>query len=92
MCSVQRSALGIPMDTLDRGVVGSGAIRSKRMSLTRLGTLAFVTALLALPTTAGADCDVTDTGIPEDAVASIDPGGMRSRCERGGSVIASMLR
>ena len=66
-------------------VIGAEKTRLIRMNLTRPGTLAFlIVALLAMPTAAAADCDVTDTGIPEDAVASIDPGGLRQTLAKSG--------
>ena len=41
-------------------------------------------ALFALPAEARADCDVTDTGIPEDAAFKLDAGGVRQGLARGG--------
>jgi porin len=45
-----------------------------------------VAALLGFmaPVTAYANCDVTDTGIPEDAAFKLDPGGARQALARGG--------
>ncbi|MGH6866159.1 MAG: carbohydrate porin [Methyloceanibacter sp.] len=43
-----------------------------------------VLSLLALPGSASANCDVTDTGIPEDAAFAVDPGGVRQGLARRG--------
>jgi porin len=49
-----------------------------------LSACIILTTLTALSGPAAANCDITDTGIPEDAVASIDPGGARRALARSG--------
>jgi porin len=49
-----------------------------------LGAFAVVAALLALPGQASANCDVTDTGIPDDAPFKADIGGTRAALARAG--------
>jgi porin len=48
------------------------------------GALAMMAALLALPGQASANCDVTDTGIPDDAAFKADIGGTRAALARAG--------
>src|SRR5262245_38598529 len=49
-----------------------------------IGGLTVAAALFSLSTAAHADCDVTDTGIPEDATFKADIGGVRQALARGG--------
>ncbi len=53
------------------------------------GLLLLVMALLN-PTSAKADCEVTDTGIPDDAAFKLDPGGIRQGLAREGIGIGGM--
>ncbi|MBC8021405.1 MAG: carbohydrate porin [Methyloceanibacter sp.] len=56
-----------------------------RASLSKaMGALAVAMALFALPAEARADCDVTDTGIPDDAAFKLDAGGVRQGLARAG--------
>ena len=48
------------------------------------GIFALMAALLALPGQASANCDVTDTGIPDDAAFKADIGGTRAALARAG--------
>lgn len=45
---------------------------------------------VAAPATAHADCDVTATGIPDDAAFKFDPGGVRRALARGGIGVGGM--
>jgi porin len=49
-----------------------------------LGAFALAAALLASPGQAQADCDVTDTGIPDDAAFKADIGGVRKGLAQAG--------
>jgi len=70
-------ARSLSIRDLNRGV--------HRASLSKaMGALAVAMALFALPAEARADCDVTDTGIPEDAAFKLDAGGVRQGLARGG--------
>jgi porin len=70
-------ARSLSIRDLNRGV--------HRASLSKaMGALAVAMALFALPAEARADCDVTNTGIPEDAAFKLDAGGVRQGLARGG--------
>ena len=70
-------ARSLSIRDLNRGV--------HRASLSKaMGAVAVAMALFALPAEARADCDVTDTGIPEDAAFKLDAGGVRQGLARGG--------
>ena len=45
-------------------------------------------ALLSPPTAAKADCEVTDTGIPDDVAFKLDPGGLRQGLAKGGVIVS----
>ena len=60
-----------------------GGRRKSRKCLI-LGAVAIAAALIALPGPASANCDVTDTGIPDDAAFKADIGGTRPALERAG--------
>ena len=55
-----------------------------------VGAVAVAAALLAHPGQARANCDVTDTGIPDDAVAPIDIAGMRKSLAQAGIGVGGM--
>jgi porin len=60
-----------------------GGRRKSRKCLI-LGAVAIAAALIALPGQASANCDVTDTGIPDDAAFKADIGGTRAALARAG--------
>ena len=60
-----------------------GGRRKSRNSLI-LGAVAVAAGLFALPGQASANCDVTDTGIPDDAAFKADIGGTRAALARAG--------
>ena len=45
-------------------------------------------ALLSHPTAAKADCEVTDTGIPDEVAFKLDPGGLRQGLAKGGVMVS----
>jgi porin len=61
----------------------SGGRRKSRNGLI-VGAVAVAAALLALPGQASANCDVTDTGIPDDAAFKFDVGGARKALANAG--------
>ena len=63
-------------------LAGAGA-RSTRTQFF-LPMLLIAATMLALPSTAAADCGVTETGIPEEAVVAIDPWGVRRAMAKSG--------
>ncbi|MGZ8417339.1 MAG: carbohydrate porin [Methyloceanibacter sp.] len=60
-----------------------GGRRKSRNSLI-VGAVAIAAALIALPGQASANCDVIDTGIPDDAAFKADIGGTRAALARAG--------
>lgn len=60
-----------------------GGRRKSRNSLI-VGAVAIAAALIALPGQASANCDVIDTGIPDDAAFKTDIGGTRAALARAG--------
>ncbi|MGZ8401100.1 MAG: carbohydrate porin [Methyloceanibacter sp.] len=60
-----------------------GGRRKTRNSLI-VGAVAIAAALIALPGQASANCDVIDTGIPDDAAFKTDIGGTRAALARAG--------
>jgi porin len=55
-----------------------------------MGAMAVAAALWAIPAAASADCDVTASGIPDDAAFRLDPGGLRQGLARQGIGIGGM--
>jgi hypothetical protein len=53
-------------------------------NLRAIGLLAIVAAIWGAPGPARADCEVTDTGIPDEAAFKIDPGGGRQALAKNG--------
>ena len=49
-----------------------------------IGLLAIVAAIWGAPGPARADCELTRTGIPDDAAFKIDPGGVRQALAKNG--------
>jgi len=52
--------------------------------LRAIGLFAIVVAICGAPPPARADCEVTDTGIPDDVAFKLDPGGVRQALAKGG--------
>jgi porin len=77
----------------------SAAHRVARAEPLCAGQSALILAMLMnllLPVVASANCDVTNTGFPEDAVVALDPGGVREALARhgiqvGGAYIGEVL-
>jgi porin len=74
------------------------AARETRLQLmrTRLGISITAMLMSLVPVAASANCDNTDTGIPQDAVAALDPSGVRQALARygigfGGTYIGDVL-
>jgi porin len=55
--------------------------------LRAIGLLAIVASIWAAPTPARADCDVTDSGIPDDVAFKIDPGHVRQGLAKNGIMV-----
>ena len=58
--------------------------------LRAIGLLAIVVAICGAPPRARADCDVTDTGIPDDAAFKLDPGGVRKALAKNGVMLSGI--
>jgi hypothetical protein len=56
--------------------------------LRAIGLFAIVVAICGAPPPARADCEVTDTGIPDDVAFKLDPGGVRQALAKGGVMLS----
>jgi hypothetical protein len=56
--------------------------------LRAIGLFTIVVAICGAPPPARADCEVTDTGIPDDVAFKLDPGGVRQALAKGGVMLS----
>src|SRR4029450_4170028 len=60
--------------------------------LRAIGLLAIVVAICGPPAPARADCEVTDTGIPDDVAFKLDPGGGQERGDAERHLLRRVVR